>query len=122
MDEPEDEDIAASEAWRPRLAFNHDRLTKILTRRSEIAAASKKGRQSAAVKPMNSFDDCFHTVLNTPAPAHGGAEVGAQVGAHVAQLSYGRPDWINTAPQHQYAGLKEMRTFDKRIDNNRTRD
>ena len=42
MDEPEDEDIAASEAWRPRFAFNHDRLTKLLTRRSEIAAASRK--------------------------------------------------------------------------------
>ena len=43
-DEPEDED-ARADAWRPRFALSTDKLTAILARHSEIAAASKKGRK-----------------------------------------------------------------------------
>ena len=43
MDEPEDEDVPDAEAWRPKCPLQHDRLTAILSRRSEIVAASRKG-------------------------------------------------------------------------------
>ena len=38
-EQPEDEDVDA-ESWRPRFSLGHDRLTAILSRHSEIAAAS----------------------------------------------------------------------------------
>ena len=64
-DEPENDDFAA-EPCRPEFSFSHARLTAILCRHSEVSAASRKGRKTAAVMQMKSFDDCFHTVLNTP--------------------------------------------------------
>ena len=68
IDEPEDEDVCA-EAWRPMFNLPHDRLTAILARHSEVAAASKKGKKSAAVKQMKIFDDCFHTCLLYTSPS-----------------------------------------------------
>ena len=67
-DEPENDDDCAG-AWRPEVHLELDRLTAILSRHSEIAAASRKGRKSAAVMQMKIFDDCFHTVLNMAVPA-----------------------------------------------------
>ena len=40
-DEPENDDFAA-ETWRPMFSLSHDRLTTILSRHAEVAAASKK--------------------------------------------------------------------------------
>ena len=82
-DEPENEDDCA-EAWRPRFPLRHDRLTAILSRHSEITAASRKGRKSAAVMQMKMFDDCFHTVLNMAVPA-------SNEKPQKAQLSYAHP-------------------------------
>ena len=48
-EQPEDEDVDA-EAWRPRFSLGHDRLTAILSRHSEIAAASRQGRKKPAEK------------------------------------------------------------------------
>jgi hypothetical protein len=102
-EEAENEDIAASEAWRPRFAFHHDKLTDILSRRTEVAAASRKGRRSAAVIQMKIFDDTFHTVLNTPTTTNNGI-------LQNPQLSYARPHSINAALQHQDAILQAMRS------------
>ena len=64
-EEPENDEVGA-ETWRPMFSLSHDRLTALLARHSEVAAASKKGQKTAAVMQMKVFDDCFHTVLNTP--------------------------------------------------------
>ena len=68
IDEPEDDEVGA-ESWRPMFSLSHDRLTALLSRHSEVAAASRKGRKSATVLQMKIFDDCYHTVLNTPVRA-----------------------------------------------------
>ena len=52
---------------------------------------------------MKTFDDCFHTVLNMPAPT-------SNVRLQSAQLSYARPHSINAGLHHQDAILKEMKT------------
>ena len=103
--ELEDDDIFA-EAWRPRFPLQHERLTAILSRQSEIAAASKKGRKPASVVQMKIFDDCFHTVLNTPVPA-------SNAQSQKEQLSYAHPQLINQALLHQDAILAQMRTAQK---------
>jgi len=102
-DEPEDDDVGAG-TWCPMVVFSHDRLTAILSRQSEVAAASKKGRKSAAVMQMKSFDDCFHTQLNTPVPA-------SNAKPQKTQLTYAQSDSITGALLHQDAILKEMKTF-----------
>lgn len=48
MQDPEDEDGLGSEAWRAGYGLDHDKLVLILCRHVEIAAASRKGRQSAS--------------------------------------------------------------------------
>ena len=99
-DEPENDDIGA-ESWRPAKDLSH-KLTAILSRQSEIASASKKGRKSAAILQMKAFDDCFHTVLQTPVQA-------SDAKPQKALLSYAQPHSINNALLHQDAILKEMR-------------
>ena len=99
-DEPENDDVGAG-TWRPEVSFSHDRLTAILCRHSEVASASKKGRKNAAVKQMKIFDDCFHTVLNTPVRA-------SHAKPQKTQLSYAQSH--SYAFLHQDAILKEMRT------------
>mgnify|MGYP003317313854 CR=1 FL=1 len=101
-DEPENDEVDA-ETWRPMFSLSHDRLTAILSRHSEVAAASRKGRKSAAVMQMKSFADCFHTVLNTPVQP-------STAKPQKAQLSYARLHLIDGALFHQDAILKEMRT------------
>ncbi|MDP6416552.1 MAG: hypothetical protein QGG54_16205, partial [Gammaproteobacteria bacterium] len=101
-DEPENDDVAA-DSWSPEFLLSHDRLTAILSRHSEVASAAKKGRKSAAVMQMKIFDDCFHTVLNTPVQA-------SSANPQKAQLSYAHPHSIDGALLHQDAILKEMRT------------
>ncbi len=64
-DEPENEDIDEG-MWRPMCSLSHARLTAILARHAEVAAAHKPGRKSAAVMQMKIFDDCFHTWLKSP--------------------------------------------------------
>ena len=101
-DEPENEDIDEG-MWRPMFSLSHDKLTAILSRHSEVAAAHKKGRKSAAVMQMKTFDDCFHTVLNTPVRTSDGKP-------QKAHLSYAQPHLISDALMHQEAIVKEMRT------------
>ena len=101
-EEPENEEVGA-ESWRPQFSLSHDRLTAILSRHSEVAAASKKGRKPAAVMQMKVFDDCFHTVLNAPVKA-------SNVKPQKTQLSYAQPRWTDHALLHQDAILKEMKT------------
>jgi len=101
-DEPENDDVGA-ETWRPMFSLSHDRLTAILSRHSEVASASKKGRKNAAVMQMKIFHDCFHTVLNTPVRA-------SHAKPQKAQLSYAQQHSINGALLHQDAILKEMKT------------
>ena len=67
-DEPEDDEVGP-ETWRPMFSLSLDQVNGILSRRSEVAAASKKGRKSAVVLQMKSFDDCYHAVMNTTLPA-----------------------------------------------------
>ena len=88
-DEPENDDFAA-ETWRPEFFFLHARLTAILSRHSEVSAASRKGRKLAAVMQMKIFDDCFHTELNTPVRA-------STVKLQKGQLSYAQPHSITGA-------------------------
>ena len=104
-DEPENDDFAA-ETWRPMFSLSHARLTAILSRHSEVSAASRKGRKTAAVMQMKSFDDCFHTVLNTPVRP-------STVKLQTAHLSYAQPHSITGALLHQDAILQEMRTVQK---------
>ena len=85
-------------------SLSHDRLTAILSRHSEVAAASKKGRKTAAVMQMKVSDDCFHTILNTPVRA-------TSVKPQKTQLSYALPQWNDGALLYQEAILKEMRTL-----------
>ena len=66
-EELEDED-PTDLGWTPRHRLQHDELVKILVRSAEVAAASRKGRKKASDLQMKSFDDHFHTVLNTPVP------------------------------------------------------
>ena len=101
-DEPEDEE-ARAEAWRPQFCLSLDRLTSILCRHAEVAAASKKGRKSASVMQMKKFDDCFHAVLNTPVPA-------SKAKPQKASLSYAQPQAVDAALLHQDAIVKEMKT------------
>ena len=82
-------------------SFSHDKLTAILSRQSEVAAASKKGRKPTAVMQMKVFDDCFHTVLNAPVQA-------SNLKPQKTQLSYAQPRWTDHALLHQDAILKEM--------------
>ena len=103
--ESEDEDVHA-EAWHPRFPLGHDRLTAILSRHSEIAGASRKGRKSASVMQMKVFNDCFHSMLNKPVPA-------CNVQRQKAQLSYAHPNSIIAALLHQDAILTEMRNAQK---------
>ena len=84
-------------------SFSHARLTAVLSRQSEVSAASKKGRKTAAVMQMKSFDDCFHTVLNTPVRE-------STVKLQKSQLSYAQSHSITCALLHQDAILQEMRT------------
>ena len=104
-DAPENDD-AGVDTWRPMFSLSHDRLTSILARHSEVAAASKKGRKCAAVMQMKILDDCFHTLLNTPVRA-------SNVKPQKAQLSYAQPHSIEGALLHQGAILKEMKTAQK---------
>ena len=52
---------------------------------------------------MKAFDDCFHTVLNTPIPA-------SNAKPQRPQLAYAQLHSIAGALLHQDAILKEMRT------------
>ena len=106
MLDPEDEELSSSEAWRPYWSFDHDKLVSILARHVEIAAASRKGRKSAALVQMKIFNDRFHTVLNTPVPPN-------DVQLQDAQLSYVRPHSITAALQYQDAIVKEMQAAQK---------
>ena len=109
-DEPEDED-ASAEAWRPMFTVSDDRLKAILARHAEVAAASNKGRKSASVWQMKKFDDCFHTMLNTPvrAYAHLSHAEKALAKPQNALLTYARPHSIDAALLHQDAIVKEMK-------------
>ena len=60
----------------------------------------------AAVMQMKSFDDCFHTQLNTPVRA-------SKSKAQKAQLSYAQPHSIDGALLHQDAILQVVRTVQK---------
>ena len=100
-DEPGDDEVGP-EAWRPIHVLSPDRLKAILSRHAEVAAASKKGRKSAAVMQMKIFDNCFHTVLNTPVQA-------SKARPQKPLLSYGQPHAIDSALLHQDAIVKEMR-------------
>ena len=99
-EEPEDKDVPDAEAWRPKCPLRHNRLTAILARHSEIAAAARRGRKSAAVMQMKIFDDCFHTELNTPVLAN-------TAKAQKAKLSYANPHAMSLALLHQDAILKD---------------
>ena len=101
--EEAEDDEAGAETWHPVFSFSRDRLSAILSRSSEVAAASRKGRKSAAVMQMKTFDDYFHTLLNTPVRP-------STVQAQKAHLSYAQPHLIDFALLHQDAILKEMRT------------
>ena len=103
-DEPDNDD-GVGDSWRPMFFLPLDRLTAILSRHSEVAAARKKGRKSAAVIQMKLFDDSFHTVLNTPMRAANTPQK--------AQLSYAQPHSFAGAMLHQDAILKEMQTVQK---------
>ena len=87
-------------------SFSHERLIAILSRNYRFAAASEKGRKSAAVIQMKVFDDGFHTVLHAPVRA-------SHVKPQNAQLSYAQPRWINAALLQQDAILKAMRTLEQ---------
>ena len=100
-DEPEDEEVGVG-SWRPQFSFSHDRLTSILGRHSEVAAARKKGRKPASVMQMKMFDDCFHSVLNTPVRS-------STARPQKPQLSYADPQSADGALLHQDSILKEMR-------------
>ena len=100
--EPDAEDIPDAEAWRPAFPLQLERLTAILSRRSEVVAASRKGRRTAAVMQMKSFDECFHAELHTPLPA-------STAKPQKPQLSYAHPHSVNAALLHQDAILKEMK-------------
>ena len=104
-EEPENEDFAA-ETRHPMYSLSHARLTAILSRQSEVSDASRKGRKTAAVMQMKAFDDCFHTVLNTPVRA-------SAVKLQKEQLSYAQPHSITGALLHQDAILQEMQTVQK---------
>ena len=91
-------------SWRPEVSFSHEKLTAILSRHSEVASASKKGRKSVAVMQMKTFDDCFHTQLNTPVPA-------SNAKPQKTQLTYAQLHSVTGALLHQDAILKEMKTF-----------
>ena len=106
INEPENED-GLDGAWAPACAFQPDKLIGILSRRSELAAASKPGPKTAAVKQMKIFDDRFHAVLNAPVPAN-------QSEAQKPQFCYGCPHSSNVALLHQDAILKEMRNAQQR--------
>ena len=103
--DPENDDCAG-ESWRPMYNLDHARLTAILSRQSEVAAASRKGRKSVAVMQMMSFDKCFHTALNTPVPP-------SSVNLQKPQLSYAQSHSITCALFHQDAILQEMLTVQK---------
>ena len=55
---------------------------------------------------MKIFDDCFHTVLNTPVRA-------SNAKPQKAQLSYAQPHSIDGALLHQDAILKHKKTADE---------
>ena len=114
MEEPEDED-ADAESWRPRFSLGHDRLTAILARHSEIAAASRQGSKKAAVMQMKRFDDCFHSMLATPVAACSSRATPptGQAEGSKAQLSYADPLSINGAFLHQEAIRTEMRKAER---------
>ena len=96
-------------------SLSHARLTAIVARHSEVSSASRKGRETAAVMQMKRFNDCFHTVLNTPVQA---STVNL---THLSngQLnipsppSYAQPCLITAASLHQDAILQQMRTIEK---------
>jgi len=98
-EELEDDDTQGT--WRPLFPLDRDALVDILSRRKEIAAASKKGRKSVALTQMKMFDDVFHEALNTRVQPN-------QVEPCEMQVAYARPSSINAAFQHQEAVLKEM--------------
>ena len=100
--DPEDEDLEGSAAWRPRFPLNRDALVEILSRRNEIAAASRKGRKNAALMQMKMFDDVFHEALNARVQPH-------EVKPADVQVSYANASSINLALQYQEAILKEMK-------------
>ena len=60
---PYNEDVRA-EAWRPIFSVRRDKLTAILSRHHELAAASRQGRKSATTIQMKISDDCFHSRLS----------------------------------------------------------
>ena len=62
--EPEDENLAGTEAWKAEVVFNRDTLVDILFRRVEVAAASRKGRKSTALMQMRMFDNISHEELH----------------------------------------------------------
>ena len=101
-DEIEDEEIDAG-SWRAEFLLSHEKLTAILSRHSEVAAARQKGRKSAAVMQMKIFDDRYHTVLNTPVRA-------SHTKPQKPQLSYAQLHSIDGALLHQDAILKQMKT------------
>jgi hypothetical protein len=82
--------------------LSHNKLTALLSRQSELASASKKGRKNAAILQMKAFDDCFHTTLHAPVQA-------SDEKPQHAMLTYAQPQSINDALLHQDAILKEMR-------------
>ncbi len=102
--EPENEDLQGSETWGARFPLNRDALVDILSRRVEIASASKKGRKSAAVMQMKMFDNVLHEAMNARVQPN-------QVGPSDMQLSYTRASSINAALQHQEAVRKEMQAL-----------
>ena len=67
MDEPEDDEVGA-EAWRPMFPLPLQKVNVLLSRQSEVAAASKKGPKPAAVRQMACFDLIYHSVLTMPLP------------------------------------------------------
>ena len=83
--------------------FPHAKLTAILCRESEVKAARKRGRKSAALLQMKCFDECFHTVLNTPVQP-------SEKTPQKVQLSYVQPESIAHALLYQDSILQEMRT------------
>ena len=97
-DEPEDDEVGP-ETWRPMFSLSLDQVNGILSRRSEVAAASKKGRKSAVVLQMKSFDDCYHAVMNTTLPA-------CTAEPEVTQHSYAHVRSVADALLHQDAILK----------------
>ena len=103
IDEPPISDEVASDSWCPMFSFPHAKLTAILCRESEVKAARKKGRKSAALLQMKCFDECFHTVLNTPVQP-------SEKTPQKVQLSYVQPESIAHALLYQDSILQEMRT------------